>query len=115
MPMTIQGQLEELAVRLTRAQQELTVAREQVAFQSGVADDAQIRMVVSGTPLADREYREARDDLERLRRHEERTHGLIAEINQERDALLERLLEAMDPPSERAGHESTRGPRSSRS
>ena len=99
--MTIQDQLDELAARLARAQQELQVAREQVAFQTGVSDDAQIRMVVSGTPLADREYREARDDLERLRRHEQRTRALIAELTEERDALLERLLEDMDPPSRR--------------
>ena len=94
--MRIRGQLDDLAARLARAQQELQVAREQVAFQSGVADDAQVRMVVAGTPLADREYREARDDLERLRRHEERTRALIAELAEERDRLLERLLEDLD-------------------
>ncbi|SRR6266568_8022040 len=94
--MRIQEQLDELAGRLAKAQQELQVAREQVAFQTGVADDAQVRMVVSGTPLADREYREARDDLERLRRHEGKTRELIAELNEERDRLLERLLEDID-------------------
>jgi hypothetical protein len=91
--MRIQQQLDDLGARLGKAAQELAVAREQVAFQSGVADEAQVRMVVSGTPLADREYREARDDLERLRRHEERTRTMIAELNEERDRLLERLLE----------------------
>ncbi|HLI57705.1 MAG TPA: hypothetical protein VKY26_11830 [Actinomycetota bacterium] len=100
MPMTIQSQLEEIAVRLARATQELQVAREQVAFQTEVSDDAQVRMVVSGTPLADREYREARDDLERLRRHEERTRGLIAELNAERDQLLDRLLESIESPTD---------------
>jgi hypothetical protein len=94
--MRIREQLDELAAKLARAQQELTVAREQVAFQSGVADEAQVRMVVSGTPLADREFREARDDLERLKRHEEKTAGLIAELNEQRDRLLERLFEDMD-------------------
>jgi len=94
--MRIRGQLDDLAARLARAQQELQVAREQVAFQNGVADDAQVRMAVAGTPLADREYREARDDLERLRRHEERTRALIAELAEERDRLLERLLEDLD-------------------
>ncbi|HLH28199.1 MAG TPA: hypothetical protein VKW77_04750 [Acidimicrobiales bacterium] len=98
--MTIQSQLEEIAVRLARATQELQVAREQVAFQTEVSDDAQVRMVVSGTPLADREYREARDDLERLRRHEERTRGLIAELNAERDQLLDRLLESIESPAD---------------
>ena len=94
--MRIHDQLDEVGSRLNRAQQELQVAREQVAFQTGVADDAQIRMLVSGTPLADREFREARDDLDRLRRHEERTRALLVELTQERDALLERLLEGLD-------------------
>jgi hypothetical protein len=94
--MRIRGQLDDVAARLARAQHELQVAREQVAFQSGVADDARVRMVVSGTPLADREFREARDDLERLRRHEERTKALIAELTEERDRLLERLFEDLD-------------------
>ncbi|HWD08313.1 MAG TPA: hypothetical protein VHA57_04375 [Actinomycetota bacterium] len=105
MPMTIQSQLDEIAARLARASQELQVAREQVAFQTEVSDEAQVRMVVSGTPLADREYREARDDLERLRRHQERTQGLIAELTTERDHLLERLLESIDSPADIVGEE----------
>src|SRR5207245_2135435 len=85
---------------LARAQQELAVAREQVAFQSGVADEAQVRMVVSGTPLADREFREARDDLERLKRHEQKTTETIDELSEERDRLLERLFEDIDSAEE---------------
>jgi DNA repair exonuclease SbcCD ATPase subunit len=108
--MTIRRQLDELAARIARAQQELEIARDQVAFQTGVTDDAQIRMVVSGTPLADREYREARDDLERLRRHEERVRAWVVELAEERDALLERLLESMDPPSSRAYPDEERSP-----
>jgi uncharacterized protein (DUF3084 family) len=94
--MRIRQQLDELAAKLARAQQELAVAREQVAFQSEVADEAQVRMVVSGTPLADREFREARDDLERLKRHEQKTRSTIAELSEERDRLLERLFEDID-------------------
>src|ERR1700737_4563887 len=95
----IREQLDELAAKL---------AREQVAFQSGVADDAQVRMVVSGTPLADREFREARDDLERLKRHEEKTRGTIAELSEERDRLLERLFEDIDSAEARPAKGSRR-------
>lgn len=95
--MRIHEQLEDVGARVRRAQQDLQVAREQVAFQTGVADDAQVRMVVSGTPLADRAFREAREDLERLRRHEERTQALVVALKQERDGLLERLLEDLGP------------------
>lgn len=94
--MSIHDQLDELGARLARARQELMVAGEQVAFQSGVVDDAQTRMVVAGTPLADREFREARDDLERLRKHEARTRAEVASLTAERDALLERLFEGVE-------------------
>src|SRR5260370_42624022 len=94
--MRVREQLDELAAKLARAQQELAVAREQVAFQSGVADEAQVRMAVSGTPLADREFREARDDLERLKRHEQKTAEPIAELSGERARLLQRLFEDID-------------------
>src|SRR5437762_9678991 len=87
--MRIREQLDELAAKLARAQQELAVAREQVAFQSGVADEAQVRMVVSGTPLADREFREARDDLERLKRHEQKTADTIAELSRSEEHTSE--------------------------
>ena len=106
--MRIREQLDELAAKLARAQQELAVAREQVAFQSGVADEAQVRMVVSGTPLADREFREARDDLERLKRHEQKTAGTIAELSGERDRLLERLFEDIDSAEPRPANGSRR-------
>ena len=109
--MRIREQLDELAARLAKANQELAVAREQVAFQSGVADEAQVRAVVSGTPLADREYREARDDLARLERHEQRTRSLIAEVNEERDRLLERLFDGIDNQHAAPSSEPNRGRR----
>ena len=106
--MRIREQLDELAAKLARTQQELAVAREQVAFQSGVADEAHVRMVVSGTPLADREFREARDDLERLKRHEQKTAETIAELSGERDRLLERLFEDIDSAEARPAKGSRR-------
>jgi len=104
----IREQLDELAAKLARAQQELSIAREQVAFQTGVADEAQVRMVVSGTPLADREFREARDDLERLKRHEQKTRDTIAELSEERDHLLERLFDDIDNAEARPANGSRR-------
>lgn len=77
------------------------MAREQVAFQSQVVDEAQVDKVVAGTPLAEREHREAHGDLLRLKRHEEHMAALVAELNAERDKLLDRLLDDLDPqPSE---------------
>ena len=90
--------------RLTRIQEEIKrirasgrVLAEQVAYLDEVATDAETRRLVARTPLADREWRDARTDLDRhaalldeARREEA---GLLAE----RDRLLERLLELEGP------------------
>lgn len=75
------------------ARRDLEIAREQLAFQNDVADEARVRMLVSGTPLSEREYRQARDDLERLRRHYEECLEEVEELTAEQGRLLERLLE----------------------
>jgi hypothetical protein len=90
--------------RLTRIQEQLKriraserVLQEQVSYLAEVAAEAETRRLVARTPLADREWREARTDLDRHAallqeaRHEE--EGLLAE----RDRLLERLLELEGP------------------
>lgn len=90
--------------RLTRIQEQLKRIRaservldEQVAHLDELAEQAETRRLVARTPLADREWQQARTDLDRhaalleeARREEE---GLLAE----RDRLLERLLELEGP------------------
>ena len=60
--------LADVGERIARAQETLRIAREQLAFQSDVLEDAKTRMLVSETPLADREFRIARGDYDRLAR-----------------------------------------------
>lgn len=86
--------------RLARIQDDLKRVRatervlaEQVAYLAEVAADAETRKLVAQTPLADREWREARTDLDRHA-------GLLDEARQQaqalidkRDGLLERLFE----------------------
>lgn len=91
--MRIEQKLADSSERLARAERELQIAGEQLAFQTDVAEEARNRMLVSETPLADREYREARDDLERMRRHYEQIRLAIPEIRREQDRLLDRLIE----------------------
>ncbi len=66
---------------------------EQLLFQLDVVEEARTRMLVSETPLADRAYRVARDDYERLRSERERYFAEIDDIRREQDRLLDRLLE----------------------
>ncbi len=58
-----------------------------------VAEDARIRGLVSETPLADRDARDARIDRDRHAAVLEETRRKIAALLAERDDLLDRLLE----------------------
>jgi hypothetical protein len=89
--MRLEQRLANLGERLQKARRDLQISEEQLAFQTEVADDAQTRMLVAGTPLADREAREARDDLARLRRQRDDARAFVDDLVRERDRLLDRL------------------------
>ncbi|MDQ3985405.1 MAG: hypothetical protein M3280_02770 [Actinomycetota bacterium] len=90
--MRLQRSLSDLGDSLTRAQEELRIVEEQLLFQNDVFEEAKTRMLVSETPIADREYRVARDDLERLRRQRDRVNAEIGDLRREQDRLLDRML-----------------------
>lgn len=89
--MRLEQRLANLSERLQKARRDLQISEEQLAFQTEVADDAQTRMLVAGTPLADREAREARDDLARLRRQRDDARSSVDDLVREQDRLLDRL------------------------
>ncbi len=90
--MHIQRILAGIGDRIAKAQEELHIAEEQLLFQMDVVDDAKTRMLVSETPLAEREYRIARDDYERLARQRDEINQEISELRAEQDRLLDRML-----------------------
>jgi uncharacterized protein YdbL (DUF1318 family) len=90
--MRIQKGLAEVRERLARARQELRIAEEQELYLSEVLEDAKTRALVSETPLADREYQEARGDYERAVRVKEQVNEEIRELEAEQDRLLDRML-----------------------
>lgn len=90
--MGIQKTLSDLSDSLTRAREDLRIVEEQLVFQADVVEEAKTRMLVSETPVADQEFRIARDDYERLMRQRERAHEAIAELKLEQDRLLDRML-----------------------
>jgi hypothetical protein len=77
----------------------LRILEEQVVFQQDVSEEARIRALVSETPLADRESREAADDLRRLVRSRDDALARVAELRAEQDSLLERMLDEVREPS----------------
>jgi cell division protein FtsB len=48
-------------------------------------------MLVAETPLAERDFRVARDDYERLDRERTRLQAEIADLRREQDRLLDRM------------------------
>ena len=90
--------------RLTRIQEQLERVRanervldEQVSHLDERADEAETRRLVARTPLADREWRDARTDLDRHATLLEEARRTEHELLAERDRLLERLFELEGP------------------
>jgi hypothetical protein len=90
--MQIQRNLSDLGERLSRAKEDLRIVEEQVLYQMDVLEDAKTRMLVSETPIADREFQIARADYERLAKERARVNEEIAELQREQDRLLDRML-----------------------
>jgi hypothetical protein len=90
--MNIEESLAQLRPRLDKAKEELRIVEEQLLYQMDVFEDAKTRMLVSETPLADREFRVARDDYEALQRQRDAASAHIEELQGEQDRLLDRML-----------------------
>lgn len=88
----IERKLDDVTVRLKRARAELAVVDEQLAALADAADDAQIRALVSETPLAEREHRDARRHADALARSRGAVLNSIAELERAQDDLLGRLI-----------------------
>ena len=94
--MEISDRLSALSGEIAEEQTQLRILEEQVTFQQEVSEDARVRALVSETPLADREAREAADDLARLVRSRDDVLRRLSDLRAEQDTLLERMLEAQD-------------------
>ncbi|MCA1782206.1 MAG: hypothetical protein LC679_08555 [Intrasporangiaceae bacterium] len=83
--------LKRLQEQLRRVRATERVLAEQVAHLDEVAADAETRKLVAQTPLADREWREARTDRDRHRAQLDDARRESDELLVERDRLLEQL------------------------
>ena len=70
---------------------------EQLAALNETADDARLRALVSETPLADRESREAARHAEAMARHRAEVVARVTELEQAQDGLLDRLVAESRP------------------
>ena len=88
----LERRLAEVGSRLRELREELAVADEQLAQLAETADDARLRALVSETPLADREHREARRHADAMARHRAEVIEAIRKLEADQDDLLDRLI-----------------------
>ena len=93
----IRRRITEVSRRLGRCRQELQVAEEQLGYFSDSESDAQLRALVSETPMADRELRDAARHAAAMTGHRDRLQAEIAELEERLDALLDRLSARRNP------------------
>ncbi|HJV08186.1 MAG TPA: hypothetical protein VJ653_00835, partial [Acidimicrobiales bacterium] len=72
--------MSESAERLRQLRAELSVVDEQLAFLADAADDARLRAMVSETPMADKEHREAQKHADAMTRHRAQLVSQIGEL-----------------------------------
>jgi chromosome segregation ATPase len=89
----VEKRLFQAAERLKQLRAELKVVDEQLLFLKEAADEARLRALVSETPLADQEHREAQKHAEAMNRHRAQLASTIGDLERSQDELLDRLVE----------------------
>ena len=87
----IERRLRGVGRQLSALRVDLNVCEEQLAQIDDEADECRLRALVSETPLAEREYREAQRHADRLRQHRDEIAARIARLEADQDALLDRF------------------------
>ena len=87
----IERRLQGIGRQLGALRTDLRVCEEQLVQVADDADEARLRALVSETPLAEREHREAQRHAERLRSHRDEIAARIDRMEADQDALLDRL------------------------
>ena len=88
----IERRLSDVSARLRRAREDLAVVEEQLAVLVEHSEDARIRALVSETPLANKEYQEARRHADAMERSRKSALASIAELQTAQNDLLDRLV-----------------------
>jgi hypothetical protein len=92
----VEQRLTELSERLRATRRELAIADEQLRSLADDADEARLRSLVSETPLAEQEHREASRHAEAMARHRDSVRASIEAMERAQDDLLDRLIASGD-------------------
>jgi hypothetical protein len=89
---SVERRLGQVSERLQELRGELAVSSEQLAHLADAADDARLRALVSETPVADHDHRQAERHAEAMRRHQAKVEAEITKLEREQDDLLDRFV-----------------------
>jgi uncharacterized coiled-coil DUF342 family protein len=87
----LERRLVDVSDRLKRLRAEVGVVSEQLQFMTEEADEARLRALVSETPLADADAREAQRHADAHAKHRDELLRSISDLEREQDALLDRM------------------------
>jgi uncharacterized coiled-coil DUF342 family protein len=90
----IERRLRDVSQRLKALSFDLAVADEQLAQLAEEADEARLRALVSETPIAEQEHREAQRHADAMRRHHAELLAEVRKLEATQDDLLDRLVAA---------------------
>jgi len=88
----VERRLSQVSQRLRQLREELAVSAEQRDHLADAADDARLRSLVSETPVADHDRRQAERHADAMRRHRAKVEAEIARLERDQDALLDRFV-----------------------
>ena len=94
----VERRLTDVTERLKLLRADLGVVDEQLAQLSDEAEDARLRALVSETPLAEQEHREARKHADAMGRHRASVVAEIGQLEKTQDDLLDRLVAGLPAP-----------------
>jgi len=87
----VERRLRAVGRQLAKLRGELGVADEQLAHFADITDDTRIRALVSETPLADVEHRDAERTSSAMARHRAELVERISRLEAEQDQLLDQM------------------------
>lgn len=88
----VERRLIEVGDRLKALRKDLAVADEQLSALAAEAEDTRLRSLVSETPIAEREHRDAQRHADAMERHRREVSAEIARLEVTQDELLDRLI-----------------------
>ncbi len=94
----VERRLTDVTERLRLLRADLAVADEQLAQLADEAEDLRMRALVSETPLAEQEHREARKHADAMARHRAEVVAEIDKLEKAQDDLLDRLVAGLPAP-----------------